>query len=115
MLLYQDDADILFPERVIPALRDARSDDFRALVDEILACQSPTELRALGFSFMMMRMNSCMTCTSDSYRAINGCTQCALRTIQAYRGSDEEIRQKWQEACDDVRSWQEDGIVPSDI
>jgi len=112
MLLYQEDAELLFPERLIPRLRDLRGDAFRNLIDQLID-SAPNDPAVLGFSLMMVRMASCMTCTADSYRAMNGCTACAIKTISGYKGSDEELIQQWQQACDDVIAWQEHEVAVS--
>lgn len=113
MLLFQEDAELLFHERLIPHLRDLRSEDFRQLVDDVLACE-PTDTPLLGFSLMMVRLASCMTCTADSYRAMNGCTACATKTISGFRGTDSELRGLWQQACEDVENWKVRGVPPAD-
>jgi hypothetical protein len=59
----------------------------------------------LAFSLMMIRLNNCLTCDLDSYRASLGCTQCARRTIQGYKGSDESLFEKLEEARREVKSF----------
>ncbi len=112
MLLYQDDAEVLFPARVIPTLRDLRGDEFRALIDEVVAAGTPQSIEKLGFALMMIQLASCLTCTADSYRAMQGCTQCAHKVIRAYKGSDSDLVAHWRRACDEVRRWQATGQAP---
>ncbi len=106
MLLYQEDAEVLFPARVIPLLRNLRGEEFRQLVDQVTACQAESQLEVLGFSLMMIRLASCLSCTADSYRAMNGCTACAMKTLRSFRGTDGELVEKWRAACEEVRLWQ---------
>jgi len=115
MLLYQNDAELLFPARVIPSLRELRGDEFRGLIDHLCGLSSSIDPEILGFSLLMIRLASCLTCTADSYRAMNGCTTCAMKTIRGYKGTDADIISQWRVACEDVRRWQETGAVPSNL
>ncbi|MCL4875022.1 MAG: hypothetical protein KJ064_00110 [Anaerolineae bacterium] len=115
MLLYQPDAELLFPARLIPTLRDLRGHDFRMLIDRLVECESESTVEVLGFSLLMVRLSSCLTCTADSYRAMNGCTRCVHKVIRGFKGSDEELIQLWETACTDVIEWQERGLPPKDL
>ncbi len=99
------DSEILFPARSIPELRNARpSKAWQALIDKLSKLPETSE-DVLAFSLMMIRLNNCLTCDLDSYRASLGCTQCARRTIQSYKGSDESLFEKLEEARRDVKSF----------
>ena len=115
MLLYQEDAELLFPSRLIPILRDLRGEEFRDLIDRLSQSESEVDTGVLGFSLMMVRLASCLTCTADSYRAMNGCTSCAMKTIRGFRGSDEELIDGFKSACEDVQVWKETGSPPGDL
>lgn len=106
MLLYQEDAELLFPARVIPHLRHLRGDIFAALVERVAAAESENDPDLLGFSLMMIRLSSCLTCTADSYRAMNGCTTCAKKTIKGFKGTDAELVELFETARRDVMRWQ---------
>ncbi len=41
----------------------------------------------------MIRLAGCLTCHSDSFRAIRGCTTCSKTAIQRFRGSDHELNE----------------------
>jgi hypothetical protein len=99
------DSEILFPARSIPELRNARSSQaWQALIDKLSKLPETSE-EVLAFSLMMIRLNNCLTCDLDSYRASLGCTQCARRTIQGYKGSDESLFEKLEEARREVKSF----------
>lgn len=115
MLLYQEDAELLFPARIIPLLSDYRGADFQNLVHSVNDCVSESDESVLGFSLMMIRLSSCLTCTADSYRAMNGCTKCAQKTIRSYKGKDSDLVAMWHSACADIRNWQESGTPPLDL
>src|SRR5574341_1422543 len=114
MLLYQEDAELLFPTRLIPLLRDLRGEEFHQLVNRIQQHHTETNQETLGFILMMIRLANCITCTPDSYRAMNGCTRCAVRTVRAYKGDDSDLIHHWQTACRDVEAWLETGVQPQD-
>ena len=99
--MYQQDAELLFPERVIPELKGTRDKDWDELVD-MVCDQEPDSVDGLAFSLMMMRINGCLTCHAGSHRARLGCTACAQQTVRRYKGSDEELLNKFGKARGDV-------------
>ncbi len=110
-MLYQSDTDMLFPPRVIPRLVGLRGPEWRALVEHVSALpQSHPD--TLGFMLMMVRINGCMTCHADSYRAMRGCTLCAQQAITRFKGSDHELVEHWRAAVQDILRWQQDSIPP---
>ncbi len=88
--MYQSDTEILFPMRVAPHLRNLRGNMWRATVDR--ACDSEdASVEQLALSMVMIRLAGCLSCHPDSYRAIRGCTNCAIATIRRFRGADEDL------------------------
>ncbi len=110
-MLYQTDTEMIFPSRVIPALGSLRGWEWQALVRHVgrLPENHP---ETLGFILMMVRLNGCMTCHADSYRAMRGCTLCAQQSILRFKGSDRELIERWRTACQDILRWQETGVSP---
>lgn len=92
----------MFPHDVIPLLRDLRGVEWQALVDRVLAVPESDE-QSLAFVLMMVRINGCLACETDSYRAMRGCDACAIQTLRRYKGSDRELLRAYQQALDDVR------------
>lgn len=88
--MYNTDTDLIFPTRVIPTLRNLRGEAWKKLIDR-LQCLEPDDLDCLAFVLMMVRMGGCISCQSDSYRALRGCTSCATQVIRRYKGSDIEL------------------------
>ncbi|MEW6718000.1 MAG: hypothetical protein AB1345_10925 [Chloroflexota bacterium] len=101
--MYNRDTEILFPSRVIVDLRKLRGDTWQELVERVLK-QDPRSVEHLGFVYMMVKLNNCLTCQSDSFRAMRGCTLCACQSVLRYRGSDSELLDLYTEACEDVKS-----------
>ena len=84
------DTEVLFPSRVIPALRDLRGETWQTLVEHVDE-QVPASSEKLTFVLMMVKLGGCLTCDADAYRAHLGCTECARQTIRRFRGEDNEL------------------------
>jgi hypothetical protein len=109
--VYQKDAEVLFPARVIISLRHLRSEKWQQLVEHVLT-QPEDSPDALAFSLMMIRLDGCLTCHADSYRALHGCTLCACQTANRFRGADDDLLQLWEVARADILTWYTTGIPP---
>lgn len=96
------DNELLFPRHVIPSLRDLRGPEWAALVDRIAKLEERHE-ETLAFMLMMIRLNGCLSCETDSYRAMRGCTACAQQTMRRFKGSDAELTSMFTAALQDVR------------
>jgi hypothetical protein len=96
--------ELMFPHHVIPVLRDLRGPEWKDLVDRVLSVPESNE-QCLAFILMMVRLNGCMACETDSYRAMRGCDACAIQTLRRYKGSDRELLHAYQQALDDVRRY----------
>jgi hypothetical protein len=112
-ILMYPDSEILFPARCITELRNLRPGvPWRELIDRISTLHESHE-DVLSFSLMMIRLNNCLTCDLDSYRASLGCGQCARRTIQGYKGNDKELLTKLEEARSELHiHWRENHRSP---
>ena len=111
-MMYQNDAEMIFPARVIPQLRDLRGKTWAQLIDRIRK-QEPGNIDEQALTLMMIRLDGCLTCHADSYRAMRGCTLCAQQTIARYKGTDDELIEKFEQARTDVCNWHETGAIPS--
>jgi hypothetical protein len=98
--------ELLFPHHVIPSLRRLRGPEWRALVDQIMKLPENHE-ETLAFMLMMIRLNGCMGCETDSYRAMRGCSACAMQTLRRYKGEDAELVDMYRQALSDVRDFAE--------
>ena len=96
--------EILFPHHVIPALKKLRGPKWQALVERI-AKLPETHEETLAFMMMMIRLDGCMACETDSYRAMRGCAACALQTLRRYKGEDDELLTQFSEALDEVQKF----------
>ena len=95
--------EILFPNYVIPILRDMHGDAWRGLIDRVASLPDDHE-EVLAFVLMMIRFNGCMECETDSYRAMRGCAMCATQTLRRYKGTDDDLLRMYQRALADVQT-----------
>ncbi|MEE8392250.1 MAG: hypothetical protein V3S14_15850, partial [Anaerolineae bacterium] len=107
-------SEILFPSRCIPQLRDLRRRTWAKLIDHIANLPDGHE-DVLGFSLMMIRLGSCLTCDLDSYRASLGCCTCACRSVAGFKGSDKELVRQFEEAREEVRAYIASDEIPDPI
>ena len=108
------DSEILFPSRCIPQLRDLRRRTWAKLIDHIATLPDGHE-DVLGFSLMMIRLGSCLTCDLDSYRASLGCCTCARRSVSGFKNSDKDLVRQFEEAREEMRTYLASGKVPEPI
>jgi hypothetical protein len=61
---------------------------------------------------MVIRLNNCMACETDSYRAMRGCHACAIQTLRRYKGTDEELLKAYQDALIEVGDYRRNTPSP---
>ena len=96
------DNEILFPHYAIPALRNTRGPAWTRLIDE-LSTRHETSIEVLALMSLMIELNGCMACETDSYRAMRGCTACAQQTLRRFKGSDQELIRMYEESIARMR------------
>lgn len=99
--MYNEDTELIFPNRVIPELRDLRGAPWRKLVDRVKKKDVDSPDQA-AFVLMMARVDGCLTCSADSFRAMKGCTQCAQDAVRRFRGDDEELVELFKQARQEI-------------
>ncbi len=102
--MYPSDTEILFPARVIPQLGRLRGETWHELVERVAHLQEGHP-DSLALSLLMIRLDGCLTCQCDSYKAMRGCTYCALTTLTRYKGKDAELLSLYERAREDVSSF----------
>jgi len=102
--------DILFPHRAIPSLKDLRGEEWAKLVERIVDLPQNHE-ETLALMLMMIRLNGCMECETDSYRAMRGCQTCAHQSLRRFKGEDSELLEMYEVALKDVRLFGYDSDV----
>lgn len=96
--------DILFPKTAIASLKDMRGKLWADLVERVAVLAENHE-ETLAFMLMMVRLNGCLSCETDSYRAMRGCSACAQQTLRRFKGEDEELLEMFHKALKDVREF----------
>ncbi len=99
--MFYEQTDLVFPPRAIPALKDLRGPAWQALVQKVL--QTPDESpERLAFMLMMARLTHCDTCNLDTYRATRGCERCAVLAVKRFRGEDQTLLARYEQAMHDI-------------
>lgn len=104
--------ELMFPPELISQLRDMRGPDWQCLVDRI-AVLPDTHEEKLAFVLMMIQLNGCLECETDSFRAMRGCDQCAIQTLRRYKGPDADLLKIYQQALAQVRGFDQKQVVRS--
>ncbi len=96
--------ELMFPHQSIPALRRLRGPRWQELVERVMELPEAHE-ETLALMLTMIRLNGCIGCENDSYRAMKGCSACAIQTLRRYKGEDEELLKAYQQALADVHQF----------
>jgi|SRR6185436_5344397 len=96
--------EIMFPARVIPTLQKACGPEWQRLVDKVTPLDE-AHPESLAFSLMMIRLNGCLECETDSFRAMRGCDTCALQTVRRCRSKERELLKAYKVALKDVEAY----------
>ena len=107
--MYEIETELLFPARLILSLRDLRGKMWRDLVVRV-ADQPPKAADMLAFVLLMVRLNGCVTCNMDTYRAMLGCAKCSRQSVERFRQDDQVLIKKFEKARSEVLSGK---IVPT--
>ena len=83
------------------------------LIDD-LSTKHETSIEVLALMSLMIELNGCLACETDSYRAMRGCTACAQQTLRRYKGSDEELICLYQESVARMRELEPALVVQLD-
>ncbi len=94
--------DLFFPRRAVAALRSLRGPEWQSLVERVLTLPELHE-ESLAFLWMMVRLNGCASCETDSYRAMHGCAACATQVLRRYKGDDAALLRAYAGALDEIR------------
>jgi hypothetical protein len=101
MLMNNTDTGLIFPPRHISSLAGERGTDWQNLVAAVEKAGSDSP-EQMAFILMMARLNSCVNCNADSYRAIHGCTGCARQSLKRFHGTDQDLAGLFQAARTEV-------------
>lgn len=82
--------ELLFPAYVIPKLKELRGQEWRKLVERISKLPE-SHPDSLAFSLMMIRLDGCLNCETDSFKAMRGCALCAMQNVRRFKGTDHDL------------------------
>lgn len=99
-------AEILFPHKSVPSLSSVRQTKWRELARRV-ASLPEDHPDSLAFSLMIIRQCSCLDCNPDRYKALMGCSACAKRTVNGFKGADEALLRSFQKARAEVDEYLE--------
>lgn len=97
-------AELLFPPRLIPLLKNLRGPEWAALVDRVVKLPE-TDPDSLAFSLMMIRLDGCVKCHEGSFKYMRGCHLCATQTVMQFKGTDNDMLQLYLKARRDIDSY----------
>jgi hypothetical protein len=98
------DNELMFPHRAISSLRSQRGPRWQALVDRVTALPETHE-ETLAFMLLLIRLNGCLSCETDSYRAMRGCAACAAQTLRRFKADDDELLRLFDQSLAEVRAF----------
>ena len=102
--MYNPDTELLFPLRVIPSLKSTRGEEWAALIDKLHSGDC-TRIEKYAFVLMMVRMGGCVSCNSDSFRAMRGCTACSKQSVKRFRGNDLDLLEQYRQVQKEVEQF----------
>ena len=95
--MYNQENGLLFPPKVIPELLNLRGSEWNDLLEEVLRSED-NRVETLSFVLMMVRINGCLFCDTDSSKALHGCLRCSSQSVRRYQGNDVEVIDLFSEA-----------------
>ncbi len=102
------ESEILFPPRCIPLLAEVRGKAWKALVRRV-ARMPEDHPDTLALSLTVIRLAGCLTCDMDSYRASLGCAACSQRAVAGFKGIDEQLIRRFEEAREEIEAYLNQG------
>lgn len=93
--------ELLFPDSAIAELSTCRTPLWAGLVARVAPLPEEHPER-LALSLLMIRMNGCLGCETDSFRAMRGCVACSRQTLRRYKATDEKLLRHYARALTDV-------------
>lgn len=103
--------ELFFPHYVIGKLAKTRGPEFQKLVERV-STQPEDHPEVLAFSLMMVRLDGCLNCETDSYRAMRGCIPCAQQSLRRFKGGDGALLTRFEEALEDVHHYLDATVLP---
>jgi hypothetical protein len=109
--MYNADTELLFPPRIIPSLRTQRGATWKKLVEQVEK-SGDSSPEKIGFVLLMVKINGCTSCNADSFRAMQGCTQCSKQSIHRFKEPDKALVKLFNSSKQEVVEYQGENPKP---
>ncbi|MFZ4813298.1 MAG: hypothetical protein ACOYL5_02090 [Phototrophicaceae bacterium] len=96
--------ELFFPITAIPAVRQLGNAEWQALVERLMTLADCHE-EVIAFTWTMAKLNGCLSCETDSYRAMRGCASCSIQTLRRCRETEHDLIQLYHECLAEVRQF----------
>jgi hypothetical protein len=100
-MMYNSDTELIFPPRIIPALRTLKGASWQRLISSLENCDEDSP-EMIGFVLFMVRIAGCASCNADSFRAMHGCTQCSRQAIRRLKENDKALVKSYENSRNEV-------------
>ena len=97
-------AEILFPSKLIPSLKDLRGPPRADLVTQVSPLPDPHP-DVLAFCLFMIELDGCLNCYAGSYKFMRGCAACAKQTVIQFKGTDAELLKMYKSAQKEIQTY----------
>lgn len=104
MILNNPNTELLFPLRAASNLSDVRGKQWRMLVEQI-SREDALLIDQLAFILTVVKQAGCVSCNSDSFRAIRGCALCSVQAIRRFKGNDADLLDLYQQSHIEVEKY----------
>lgn len=106
--------ELVFDPNIIPSLIDTRGKIWQDFLGSKTNWIEETP-EQIALALLLARLNNCATCTTNSYRSMQGCECCTRQTLKRYRGSDQELILLFHAALSEVSTYLEKNNTPEKI
>jgi len=96
--------EILFPPKSLHQLREAAGPEWQKLVEHVSTLDE-AHPESLALTLTIIRLDGCLECETDSFRAMRGCVLCAQQTLKRFRKNEKELLKLYKEALKDVQAY----------
>ena len=104
ILIMYTSNELFFPFSIVPSLKAVYGNEWYTLVKQIEQLPE-NHPEALAFILMMSKINGCVTCETDSFRAMKGCLACSLQTLRRMKDDPEKVMMLLDESRVEVKAF----------
>jgi len=100
--------ELFFPPELIGGLKDLRDAEWKKLVERVAALPD-TDPDTLAFALMIIKLSGCLSCGPGSFRHMKGCLSCSRQAISAFKGTDHELVELFDESLREILKYLDEG------